>query len=41
MVGLWEAGEKDVLLVTKQHKMHKRNQKMTKKVLFLTAEDTD
>ena len=30
MVGLWEAGEKGVLLVTKKLKMHKKNEKMTK-----------
>ena len=34
---IWEAGEKGVLLAKKRHKMHKRDKKMTKKVLYLPA----
>jgi len=38
---IWEAGEKGVLLVKKWQKMHKKNKKMTKKVLYLTADCAD
>ena len=31
---IWEVGEKGVLLVTKRLKMHEKNKKMTKKVLY-------
>ena len=38
MFGLCEADEKDVLLATKVLKMHKRNEKMTKNILFLVIQ---
>ena len=34
---IWKAGEKGVLLVTKEFKMHKRDKKTGKKELFLAA----
>jgi len=36
---IWETGEKDVLLATKRHKMHKSQQQKDQKMNFFWATD--